>query len=130
MKRLFLILLLLAQSAFAVDPTPPIPFRPTGAGTATISCGAASSATALPVSVASVDNAGVLSAQMEVQNAGTVAVFIEPGTTSGITAVVASGYPVLAGQSKVITLGISVTHIACISGSGTQTVYISVGRGY
>jgi hypothetical protein len=129
MKRLFLILLLLAQSAFAVDPAPLIPFRPTGAGSSTIACGTASTATALPVSVASVDNAGVLNAQLEVQNEGTVTVYIEPGTTSGITAAVASGYPVMQGQSKAITVGISVTHIACISKSGTQTVYISVGRG-
>jgi hypothetical protein len=92
-------------------------------GTITISATTSSAATALPT----VGLNGVR--QLEISNAGTGAVFVETGTSSAITAAVASGYPVLPSQCKVITINAAVTHIAMITGSGTQTVYVSVGVG-
>jgi hypothetical protein len=105
------------------------PLMPTTAGTVTITCPAAGNTTALAKSVASTDAFNLQSGQLEVTNAGTVVIFVEPGV-SGVTALVASGYPVLPGQTKVITVTTTVTHIGCISGSGNQTTYVTVGRGY
>lgn len=121
MKRIFLVCLLFAASALAnVQPINPV-FN----GTATISCAATSSAT----SVAALVSAFGQQVQLELQNAGTVAVFLEVGSIAGVAATVATGYPVLAGMSKVISVGRGVTHVACISASGTQTVYVTVGVG-
>jgi hypothetical protein len=91
-------------------------------GTITISATTSSAATAL----ATAGLGGVR--QLEISNAGTGAVFVETGAST-ITAAVASGYPVLPSQCKVITINAAVTHIAMITGSGTQTVYVSVGVG-
>lgn len=67
--------------------------------------------------------------QIEITNAGTTTIFIEVGT-SAITAAVATGYPILAGQTKVISVDPSSTHLACIhAGSSTHTLYVTVGRG-
>lgn len=100
------------------------PFQPIQAGSVTIACAASSSATAL-----SAINASAPIVQLEVQNAGSVNVFVEPGLASTITAAVASGYPVLPGQSKVISVSPRTTHIACISASGTQSVFVTAGTG-
>src|SRR6185369_4052059 len=99
------------------------PIRPQFQGTVTISCGVASSATAL-ASIAAFQS----QVQLEVQNAGTATVFVETGS-SLVTSAVATGYPVLVGQRQVISVGPRVTHIGCITGSGTQTVYVTVGQG-
>lgn len=125
MKRLFACFLLafagLARGA-AGDTQP---LRPVFQGTVTISCASTTSAT----SVASLISSLIGDIQLEIQNAGTVAVFVETGSISTTAAVVASGYPILAGQSKVITVGPRITHVGCISASGTQTVYVTVGTG-
>jgi hypothetical protein len=91
-------------------------------GTITISATGASAATALPIA----GGGGVR--QLEISNAGTVAVFVETGDST-VAATVATGYPILPGQCKVITIKPTATYVGVISGSGTQTVYVSVGVG-
>lgn len=98
------------------------PIQVTPQGTITISATTSSAATALPTVGA--DN----QRQIEIQNAGAANVFVETGSST-ITAATASGYPILPGQSKVITIQRTVTHIATISASGTQTLYVSTGIG-
>lgn len=117
MKRLLALLLCLAFSVFAAEPIQVAPV-----GTITISATTSSAATALPGAGADTLR------QLEIQNAGSVAVFVEPGIST-VVAAVASGYPILPGQSKVVTIQRTFTHIAAISASGTQTLYVSVGFG-
>jgi hypothetical protein len=50
-------------------------------------------------------------------------------TSTLITGAVATGYPVLSGQTKVVTVPANVTHVATITGSGTATVYVTLGQG-
>lgn len=65
---------------------------------------------------------------VEVQNAGSTAVFVKLGGT-GVTAA-ATDYPVLAGQSKVIGRDPSTqTTLAVIAPGGTATVYATTGEG-
>jgi hypothetical protein len=111
-----LIACLATSFAFAV------PLAPVATGTKTISCTSSSAATALAVAVSTSQM------QLELQNAGSATIFIEVGT-SGSVAAVASGYPILAGQSKVITINSTVTHVACIVASATQTLYVTLGVG-
>lgn len=122
MKRLLALLLLLPCLAWA-DNAQVQPFKPELQGTSTISCTASSGATTITAPSSLVGDA-----QLEIENAGTVTVFIEWGGSTAVAAV-ASGYPILAGQSKVITVSNRITTVACISGSGTQTVYVTTGRG-
>ena len=110
---------LLAVAAIAA------PFGPVYQGTKTISCGTSSTATALATNFAG----QFVPFQVIVRNKGTVEVFVEFGDSSGITSAVATGQPVLAGTIEIFTVAGSTTHIACISGSGTQTVYASIGKG-
>jgi hypothetical protein len=119
MKRLLFVFLLLPVLALAAATEP---LSPVYQGSKTITCGIASAATAFPTAISGQTN-------VEIQNAGSVAVFVEVGDST-IASAVATGYPVLAGQSKVITVGPSVTHVACISGTASQTVYVSIGRGF
>lgn len=93
--------------------------------TTTISCTSASAATAITIGPNAHDGR---QAQLELQNPGTSTIFVRPGLST-VTAAVASGYPVLQGQSKVITVGNSVTHIACITASATVTLYVTPGWG-
>jgi hypothetical protein len=67
--------------------------------------------------------------QIELQNAGSVPVFVAFGS-SGVTTSVAAGYPVLAGQSKVVSIPPNASHIATISGTASQTLYITQGEGF
>jgi hypothetical protein len=98
-----------------------MPITPVTAGTTTISCTSSSAATALPATISQ-------QSQIELQNPGTVAIFVEVGISTA-TAAVATGYPVLAGQSKVITVSPTITHIACIVAVTTTTLYVTIGRG-
>lgn len=68
--------------------------------------------------------------QIEVTNEGPNTAFVAFGG-SGVTAAAATGYPVLAGQSKAVSSGkkTSVTHAAAITASGTATVYFTMGDG-
>lgn len=97
------------------------PISPVAAGTKTISCTNTTAATALPGTI-------LQQGQLELQNAGTAVIFVEVGAST-VTAVAATAYPILVGQSKVITVPQDITHIACIVGASTHTLYVTVGRG-
>lgn len=99
-----------------------LPFAPIAAGSNTITCTSSSAATALGVAVPANQS------QLELQNAGTVDIYVEVGT-SGAVAAVATGYPVRPGHTKLISVNSTVTHVACIVTSGTATLYVSVGNG-
>jgi hypothetical protein len=62
---------------------------------------------------------------VEIQNAGSVTVFV----AFAATAAVATGYPILAGQSKVVSRGPGQTTLAAITASSTATLYATVGDG-
>lgn len=82
------------------------------------------------LTAATVSSASQLSstgAAVEVQNAGSVAVFVKFGDST-VTAAV-TDYPVLAGQSKLIGRASSQTYIATITASGGCTVYATTGEG-
>ena len=67
---------------------------------------------------------------VELQNAGSLWVFVDFGTSSGVTTAVATGYPVGPGQSKLVTIPAGYTHIAAIgSAAGPTTLYVTVGMG-
>lgn len=117
MKRLIALFFLLPFAVFAADVQP---ITPVAAGSKTISCTSSSAATILP-SVA-------FQNQLELQNAGSVPIFVEVGLST-VTAAVATGYPVLPGQSKVISVSNTITHIACIVAVTTTTLYVTVGTG-
>lgn len=118
MKRLLTgLLLLLSGFAYAGDPIQ-IAFG----SSLTVSVTSSSAAAALPT-------AGLESArQLELQNVGTAAVFVEFCPSSTCTAAIATSYPILAGQSKVVTIKGNTTHIATIA-AASQTLYVSVGIG-
>jgi hypothetical protein len=97
------------------------PFTPANP-TSTITVGVASAATAL------VGSTGNMRAVVELQNAGSAVVFVDFGL-SGMVTTVATGYPILPGQSKLITIGAGLTHVATISGTAAQTLYVTVGMG-
>jgi hypothetical protein len=118
MRKTFLALVACLAATFAFA----LPFAPVSQGTKTLSCTNASAATALAVTLTSNQT------QLEIQNRGTVDVYVEAGVST-VTAAVATGYPVPPGQSKLITVSSSVTHVACIAGSATNTVYVTVGFG-
>lgn len=115
--RLFAILLLFAASAFA-EPIQVVP-----AGTLTLSVTGTSAATALPMG--DINN----KRNAEIQNAGTVTVFVLFCPSSTCTALVASSYPVLPGQSKVVTIPPNTSHVAAITGGTAATAYVTLGIG-
>lgn len=124
MKRLWLLLLLFAAQMVFAAATDTQPLRPVFQGSKTISCGTSSTATDVSALISGFLN----DIQLELQNGGSANVFLETGSSLA-TAAVATGYPVLPSQAKVITVGPRITHVACISASGTQTVYVTVGSG-
>ena len=73
---------------------------------------------------------------VRIYNSGTVDVFVAFGT-SGVTAALASGMPVKAGNTEVFGLGSTLlradttppTHVAMITASDTATVYLTSGVG-
>lgn len=80
------------------------------------------------ISVTTASGTGALTGEglaLEIQNAGSVTVFV----TLGATATVAAGYPILAGQSKVVSRGTSQATLAAITSSSTATLYVTVGDG-
>lgn len=65
---------------------------------------------------------------VEVQNSGSVVMFVKLGAST-ITAAV-TDYPILAGQSKIITRDSNnQTYIACITSTSTATGYATIGEG-
>ena len=76
---------------------------------------------------------GQMNVTYELQNTGTATVFIAFGNST-ITTTVAAGYPILAGQSKVIDIpnntdASKITHFATISGTAAQTLIVTPGYG-
>jgi hypothetical protein len=72
--------------------------------------------------------------QIEIYNAGSVAVFIRKGTDATVTASSSNpDKPIGPGVTEVLTLinrpAAPVTHIAAVTASGTADVYITVGAG-
>jgi hypothetical protein len=65
--------------------------------------------------------------QIEIQNAGGVTVFCRWGI--GAQTAVVTDYPVLAGQSKTVTIGSGNNNFAAICQAGTSTVYVTTGEG-
>lgn len=117
--RIYALIFGLLLSCVAVAAPDVDPFKPQTAGTVTISATTTSAATALVSSGRT---------QVLVYNAGSSTVFLEFGT-SAVAAVVASGLPVPSGAILVLSVDPTVTHVAAITGSGTATVYVTVGRG-
>jgi hypothetical protein len=66
---------------------------------------------------------------VEIQNAGGTAVFVKLGNAATVAAA-ATDYPILAGQSKVLSRDpMNQTHLAVVTASGTATVYATTGEG-
>lgn len=118
MKRLLALALLFVGTAFADV----LPITPVAAGTTTITAGVASAAAALPATIQ-------FQHQVELQNNGTAVIFVEFCNSSTCAAAVATGYPILVGQSKVVTVPGDTTTIATISGTASQTLYVTIGTG-
>ena len=103
------------------------PFAPGASNNVLITVAATTATVALPVGSGDV---------LELTNDGSVAVFVSIGT-SAITATIplnggaAGSYPILAGQSKCVTMPRTnhPTHIATISGTASQPLYVSRGTG-
>ena len=80
------------------------------------------------ISVTTTSGTGTLTGEgtaVEIQNAGSVTVFV----TFGAVATVAAGYPILAGQSKVVSRNTGQATLAAITASSTATLYATVGDG-
>lgn len=93
------------------------------AATSTVSVTNSSAASAL------VTNGAGEIRNVELSNAGAQTVFVEFCPSSTCTATVAAGYPILANQTKVVTIKGGITHIAALTSSSTSTLYVTVGVG-
>jgi hypothetical protein len=94
-------------------------FTPNTAGTVTVAVSGSSVATAL--------TKGSIAQQVMVQSLAASAIaFIEFGT-SAATSAIASGTPILPGQSYTFTVGPTTTHVAVIGTAGT--LYLTCGQG-
>lgn len=93
-----------------------VPFTP--GATATLSASGVSAS----VSVAANSSA------LEIQNAGSVAVFVRVGTATQTA--VATDYPVLPGQSKIISKPVGADTLAGITAGVAVTVYVTSGEGF
>lgn len=120
-RRIFLTLLLVCLS-----------------GTAYATCDSpmAVSATTIPLSCTTTSSAvayGVSAPCVAVENTGSVGVFIKSGTSSVAATVITSASAnetyLAAGKGIVLTHPSADTHIACITASGTATVYAQSGTG-
>jgi len=65
--------------------------------------------------------------QLEIQNPGDAIAFVRWG--SGTPTAVVTDYPVLPGQSKIVTVDQPTTGVAAITASGTATLYVTYGVG-
>ena len=66
----------------------------------------------------------------EFNNDGTATVFVEWSTSgSPVTTTVTTSYPILPGQCKVLKKPRDATHLANISGTASQTLYVTSGSG-
>lgn len=95
------------------------PFSPL-ADTITVTVGLASAAQALT-------GAPTGRSDVRLYNAGTVPVFIKFGA-SDVTVTTGNGVPIPAGAVEVLNAG-NATHVATISGTAAQTLYVTSGDG-
>lgn len=117
----FLAGLLTSLAFVASAQTGPLALVPDG--TVTISVTGSSAATALPRPDAD-------KRQVEIQNNGTVVVFVKFCNSSTCTATTSANYPILPSQSKVVTIPPDSTHIGAIGASaGPTTLYVTMGIG-
>jgi hypothetical protein len=104
------------------------PLIPQDGGTLPVLAGTSSARITLPVGVGP---------QLEMENAGSDTIFVRFGGssvtatagTASATAPTAGSYPIGPGLCKVITVPAGATHMAHISGTAAQTLYITPGTG-
>lgn len=113
--RVFLGIIFAAYATLALA----LPFTPIATAPA-FTCTSPSSRQALGVT-------STAQQQLELQNTGTATVFFAWGDVT-VTAA-ATSYPVPLGQSKLVTVGAGVTHVACFASSGSHTTYATLGAG-
>ena len=94
-------------------------FRPGPAATVNIAAGVASANVQLQT--------GNLYRHVRLYNSGSVTVFVEPGNASGITASLATGMPVAAGATEIVSWPFQ--YLAAITASGSATLYCTPGEG-
>ena len=107
-------------------------FLPSLAASVTIAVGAASTTTTLPIVAASAVTSFRQGGEyLELNNTGTVDVFIETCSSSSvIPATVAASYPVRAGQCKIIRRAPGDNVITTIgAAAGPTNLIVSVGNG-
>lgn len=66
---------------------------------------------------------------VEVQNAGSQTAFVRIGASASVGSATTADYPVLPGQSKLISKAPGEDTLAGITASGTTTLYVSSGEG-
>jgi hypothetical protein len=104
-----------------------LPFSPKTEGTVSLAATTTSGSTTVAL-------AALESPQLEINNTGSVWVFVNWGSSS-VAATVGSGatggsYPVGPGSKVVVTVNqTTVTHAAAITSTGTATVYLTPGLG-
>lgn len=79
-----------------------------------------SAATVLPLQIPG--------AQCELNNLGTVTVFVVFGISTAV-AVATTSYPVQAGHAKVLSVPVGCTHIACVTAGTTGSLAVNPVRG-
>lgn len=67
--------------------------------------------------------------EVRICNLGTVPAFINFGTSSAVTAALATSIPIPAGAVEIFTLPATVTYLAAITASGTTALYATTGKG-
>lgn len=95
------------------------PFGPNTAGTVSIAVTGTSAAVAL-------GKTGPLTCEVQ-SLAGNAIAFIEFGVST-VAAVAATGYPILPGVDKVVSVPAGATHVAAI-GTASTTLYFTPGHG-
>ena len=94
------------------------PFRPSGGATVNIDVAATTANVALTSGAA-----------QRVMNNGSATAWIAFGADNTVTAAVASGIPVAAGATEVLTPPIGSTYVAAIAAGSTGKIYFTPGTG-
>lgn len=97
-----------------------LPFSPQPAGTVTVSVTTTTGNAAI--------SAGSGLSQVAIKNAGAAAAFIKFGADNTVEATT-SDFPILPGESNLLTKSEAHTYIAAITGSSTTTLYVTPGAG-
>ena len=66
---------------------------------------------------------------VRVYNDGSVAVFINFGTSNSVTASASTSIPVAPGSTQIFSVPGEQTHVAAVTGSSTGTIYFTSGYG-